>query len=294
MFSLNLSGHPETILVVNDIPGAGRVAGSINLPVLAAAQLEAAILPTLILSSHAGSPGDLVRYPMGKAYKDCLIHWQQLGYHFDSILTGYFSDTKQIDDLRDYFLAERKLNPNLQLIMDPIMGDHGQFYPGFDQEVAGHLRELIQYAEIVMPNLTEACLILDRPYREDFSRDDIAEVAHELLDLGAKIVILTGAREHNQQEDKLGFYYASQEGQEDLVLHQYFDGYVFGTGDAVISLVAGAHLAGSSLADTVQFTADIVEKMIPYSLERNNYQIGPIHMEAFLAEIANYFADIRK
>ncbi|MGX7108172.1 PfkB family carbohydrate kinase [Facklamia miroungae] len=290
MFSLNSKNYLNTILVVNDIPGAGRVAGAINLPVLAAAQLEAAILPTLILSSHAGEAGALVRFPMGSAFQEMLNHWQEVGYHFDAVLTGYFADTKQIDDLKTYYLKEKAINPNISLFMDPIMGDHGQFYAGFDQEVAHHLRELIPHAELVMPNLTEACLILGRDYKEDFKYEEIAEIADDLLALGCKNIIITGAKEGQNDNERLGFYYASHTGEKGLVLHDYFDGYVFGTGDTVASIITASRLAGDSLKESVQFTAEIVEKMIPFSISQNESKVGPIHFEPFLKDISNYFS----
>ncbi|MGF3112415.1 bifunctional hydroxymethylpyrimidine kinase/phosphomethylpyrimidine kinase [Facklamia sp. P9177] len=290
MFSLNRNNYSNTILVVNDIPGAGRVAGSINLPVLAAAQLEATILPTLILSSHAGEKGDLVRYSMGNAYQEMLHHWQQVDYHFDAILTGYFADTQQIDDLKTYLLKEKEINPNIALYMDPIMGDHGQFYAGFDQDVAHHLRELIPYAELVMPNLTEACLILGRDYKEDFRLNEIADIADELLTLGCKNVIITGAKDDRSDNNRLGFYYASQSGEKGLVVHEYFDGYIFGTGDTVASIITASRIAGDSLKDSVRLTADIIEKMIPFSISQNESNLGPIHFEPFIKEISTYFS----
>ncbi|MCR8968656.1 PfkB family carbohydrate kinase [Facklamia sp. 7083-14-GEN3] len=289
MFSLNSNNYSNTILVVNDIPGAGRVAGSINLPVLAAAQLEAAILPTLILSSHAGEQGNLVRYPMGNAFHEILQHWQEVDYHFDAILTGYFADTKQIDDLKDYLLKEKEINPNIALFMDPIMGDHGQFYAGFDQDVAHHLRELIPHVELIMPNLTEACLILGRDYKEDFKLEEIAEIAEDLLALGCNNVIITGAKDDRNNNNRLGFYYASQSGEKGLVVHEYFEGYVFGTGDTVASIITASRIAGDSLKDSVRLTADIIEKMIPFSISQNESNVGPIHFEPFIKEISSYF-----
>lgn len=279
----------KKILVVNDIPGVGRVAGSINLPVLAAAQLEAAFLPTLILSSFAGAEGDLVRHQMGKAFAGSLNHWQQLDYRFDGILTGYFAETRQIDDLKEFVVRRNSRQTPLRLYMDPIMGDHGRFYKGFDREVALHLRELIPLAEVVMPNLTEACFILGRPYHDHFSRQEIEDIASEILDLGCQSVVLTGARDEEQSRGQVGFYYASQKGQKGLILHDYFEGYVYGTGDLVISLVTAFRLANYSLDQAVQLTADLVVKIIPHSIHLNKFPVGPVHFEPFIVDIARHF-----
>lgn len=293
MYPLKKKNYAESILVVNNIPGAGRVAASINLPLLAAAQLIAAVLPTLILSSFSSEKGNVVRYPMAQAYHSMLDHWQEIGYHFDAILTGYFADVGQIDHLAAYYLAEKEKNPQLKLIMDPIMGDHGKFYKGFDENVATHLRELIQYADIVMPNITEACFILNKPYRADFDREDFAAIAHELLTIGADTAILTGAVDKKNSPGKLGFYYASKNGEENIVLHDYFDGQVFGTGDTVISTVAGNYLAGQSIETAVRYTSQIVEQLLHHSIKYNDEKTGPIHFEPFIKEIAGYFLSIR-
>lgn len=293
MYHLKEKKYAESILVVNNIPGAGRVAASINLPLLAAAQLTAAVLPTLILSSYSSEKGNVVRYPIGKAYHSMLKHWQEVGYHFDAILTGFFADIDQIDHLVDYYLAEKEKNPQLKLIMDPIMGDYGKYYKGFNENIAAHLRELIQYADIVMPNVTEACFILNKPYRDNFDRKDFALLAQELVEIGAETAILTGAVDQQNSPNQLGFYYASKEGQEDIILHQHFEGYVFGTGDTVISTVTGNFLAGESIETALKYTSKLVEQILPHSIQYNEGKAGPVHFEPFLNEMADYFLNIR-
>ena len=63
------------------------------------------------------------------------------------------------------------------MIVDPIMGDHGEAYATYTEAMCRKMRELAEMADILTPNLTEACILTDRPYKkEGWSRKEIEEL----------------------------------------------------------------------------------------------------------------------
>lgn len=284
----------QRVLVVNDLPGIGKVAGNINLPILAAAQVEASLLPTLLLSSYASSQGQVVRHYLKDDYQAMLAHWNEMDVSFALYLTGYFADSKQIHILQEEY-AQRKLkNPKTLLIVDPIMGDLGKFYKGFDQEVADQMVKFIRLADVVMPNITEACLMTGYPYRNNLSLSEIKEIAAQLLKTGVQHVVITGA--HAEEGDGIGFYLLSADGQSDLILHQHYDRSFYGTGDLAGSLVSGYLLAGLSVHESLIRTSRLMEKVLETTIERyqGSYDDRRLCFEPLLVELAQEIMNLRK
>lgn len=285
------------VLVVNDLPGAGKVAANINLPVLAAAQLEVALLPTLLLSTFASGRGQVVRHQLGDDFKAMLRHWEEIEVDFSLYLTGYFADSEQIKTLHEHYAIRKKMNTKLLLIVDPIMGDLGQYYKGFDHTVAEQMMNFISLADVVMPNLTEACLMTNYPYREDLSLNEIHQIAERLLETGVHHVVITGAHPDNpKQKDQIGFYWLSAEGHSQLFLHRHFERRFYGTGDLAGSLVTAYLATGMSIETTLVNTSRMMEKVLDLTIERYNgsYDDQRLCLEPMLLTIAQEMLALRK
>ncbi|XJS11476.1 bifunctional hydroxymethylpyrimidine kinase/phosphomethylpyrimidine kinase [Aerococcaceae bacterium WGS1372] len=182
----------KRVLVVNDIPGAGKVAANVNIPILSAGRLEVSILPTMVISTQTGeSYTEIVRHEFGTNFKAFMDIWEKNDIHFDVVMTGYFSTVEQVEEFRQYYTREKQLNPDMILIMDPIMADHGKFYPGFDNQIAQKFAGLMQLADIIFPNITEACFITDTPYSENFTVDELSNIGEKLIEFGVKYSVIT-------------------------------------------------------------------------------------------------------
>ena len=142
------------LLVANDLPGLGKVALASSLPLMAACQVETAILPTVLLSSHTGGFKQLRIDDYTVGMTGFLEQWQNLGIAFDGLVTGYLKNSQQIDLILEFANVKQ-----LPLFVDPIMGDKGCFYQEFDQGHANHMRRLCQNADVIIPNLTEAAFL---------------------------------------------------------------------------------------------------------------------------------------
>lgn len=257
-------------LVVNDIPGFGKVAGNVNIPVLTSMGYEVAFLTTLLLSSNVSAPGDVCFYPVGDYFEKTIDHWQSMSVSFQGVLTGFFRDQQQIDQLRTYYHSLNE-NNNLPLVVDPIMADNGKFYTGFDTEFAMSMYRLIEHATLVTPNVTEACFLAGEAYTSYKTKEELATIANKILQSGVEYVLITGIR-LEEEEEQIGFYLASQK-EHKLFFHRYYPYAIMGTGDFVVSFIAGHYLAKRNMEEAVQQCSYYLEKAIEQTVD------GPIRTE---------------
>lgn len=262
----------KKVLVINDIAGAGKVAGNINLPILSAAGFETAILPTLLLSNNTEyDQGTMVSFPIEEAYKGIIEQWMRTDLNFSGMLSGYFGSTQQIDLLRVFYDDRNALYPETKLFIDPIMGDRGELYHGFDERVPTYFAQLLEVAYMVIPNLTEASFILGRPYQENYSDEYLLEIARGLQNMGAKKVALSGIA----SSDGIGFFVLDEDGSYAKVLHTEVEGHYFGTGDMAASLLMAYDLQGYSLTEAAQRTGDFIANVLRNTKDLNrDIQLG--------------------
>lgn len=281
----------QTVLIVNDIPGVGKVAGNINLPILTAAQLETAILPTVLLSTQTGGDYDnIVFHRLEEDFAAMLAHWQEIGLSFDACLTGYFAGPQQVASFCDYYRQEKVQNPQLKLVTDPIMADLGSFYDGFDQEIAQTFSQLFQYADLVLPNLTEACILTNTPYCGEEPDPAIYEdLADKLLALGPAHVAITGYR---KGEDQIGFYLKGQgDRQGQAITHRYYDQEFFGTGDVATSLITAFYSQGLAIPEALAEAGPFIEQVIEDTLALKRPRRLGLRFEPMLLNLACYCQD---
>lgn len=284
----------HSILVVNDLPGVGKVAGSINVPVLSAGQLDVSILPTLLLSTFASGKGQVVRHYLEDDFQAMLDHWDELEIAFSTILTGYFANSQQIIAVKNYY--EQQIHQP-KLMVDPTMGDLGRYYKGFDQSIADTMLELIQHAEVIMPNITEACLLTKTAYRPDLSLAELEVIGQKLLQTGAKNVIISGVSPNPANSDSLdtiGFYLISPDSEAKLILHKRYDHLLYGTGDLAISLTTALYVTGFSLIKALEITGKLMESVIETTLSAKRSKDSGLRFEPMLGELIQIIQSIRK
>lgn len=275
----------EKILIVNDIAGAGKVAGNVVFPILSAASLEPAILPTLLLSTNIDADGEVSILSTNEVFTNFLDHWDELGFNFTAYATGFFAEIDQIIHFKDYYLKKKEEDSSIKLFVDPTMGDHGFLYPGFNKEVPSRIGELIENADIVLPNITEACLVTGYPYKEEMSLEELAELAKKVNDLGAKNTIISGIEEIQEDGTKrIGFFFYDENGNSGKVLHEYFPGFFFGTGDLVFSLILSFFMKGLSIEDSIIKASKLTEKVLQDTVDLNREKIYGLYFEPTLAD----------
>ncbi len=179
----------KKIAVINDISGYGRCSITVSLPIISAMKIQCCPLPTAILSNHTEYPNyffdDYTNH-----MPEYIENWKKLSLTFDGIATGFLGSLEQIHIVSNFI----KDFPCETVLVDPVMGDHGVIYETYTAAMCQGMKQLIQYADIVTPNLTEACILTDTPYREDFSTNELIKICETIANMGPKEIIITGIK----------------------------------------------------------------------------------------------------
>lgn len=251
--------HQKRVAAIHDLSGFGKCSLTVALPILSAAGIETSALPTAILSTHTGGISGYTYRDLTEDMRPVMKHWKSLDIKFDAIYTGFLGSFEQLDIVKEFFDAFRQ-EDNL-ILVDPVMGDNGELYTVFTHEFAAGMRMLCQKADIIVPNLTEAALLLDEPFHPGpYTHAYIESLLRKLGALGPQKVVLTGVY---FKEDELGAAtYDRTTDTIDYVFTQKIPGYYHGTGDVFASALLSALLNDFSLIDAaaiaVHFTTDSI------------------------------------
>ncbi len=246
----------KKILTIQDISCIGQCSLTVALPILSACGHETCILPSAVLSTHtAGFSGFTFRdltddIPLIQA------HWQKEGIKFDSIYTGYLGSTKQVAYVKN--ILDTMGNENAIKIVDPAFADNGKLYPLFNQEYVDAMKTLCPSADILVPNISEACFLADFEYKENYNESYIKDLLNALSKLGCNTIVLTGV---SYSLDKTGVV-VYKNGKIDYYKHARIEKGCHGTGDIYASAFTGAVLKGKDIFDSAKIAADYTLKCI--------------------------------
>ena len=178
------------VLTIQDISCLGQCSLTVALPILSACGQETVILPSALLSTHSGGFKDFTFRDLTDDIPAIQKHWQKEGIHFDAIYTGYLGSIPEIHYVSD--ILDTMGNSHCVKIVDPAMADHGKLYSHFTSEYAAEMTSLCQKADIIIPNMTEACMMTGLPYRETYDQHFVMSVLEALRAIHMKTIILTG------------------------------------------------------------------------------------------------------
>lgn len=167
------------LAMINDIAGFGRCSTTVSLPVISVMKVQVCPVPTSVLSNHLGFP--LCHFDDYTCHmRDYLKVWNDLGLTFDGLYCGFLGNEEQIDIVREFVEMFR---PPL-FLLDPVMGDHGKAYSSITEAHIRKMRELLPLADIITPNITEACLLTDTPWKEgEWTMNKLSELCQKLAEL---------------------------------------------------------------------------------------------------------------
>lgn len=251
----------KRIALVNDITGFGRCSVTVELPLISAMKIQACPLPTAILSVHTGFPNHYLDDYTARM-EPYIKSWEVNGLAFDGICTGFLGSAEQIAIVLDFI--HRFKGPETRVMVDPVMGDYGKLYPSYTQEMCDKMRSLLGVADLVTPNLTEACQLLDIPYPEDGIVTDgaLQQMAEALAARGPQQVVITGLHEGDFIKN---FLYDA--GHMAIVRAPKIGGDRSGSGDAFAAIVAASLINGEGLEAAVQKAASFISRCLQYALE---------------------------
>lgn len=276
---MNTENIQKKIAVLGDLTGYGRCALTVSLPILSAHGFQACPVPTAILSNHTGFSSFFMEDYTAKL-PDFFSEWKKLNLRFDGILTGFLGSKEQVD-LVISFLQEFK-TPATKIIVDPVMGDNGTAYQTFTPEHCLEMRKLAALADILTPNITEACLLTDIPYKEHFSQKELCAISRRLLQRNGQKLVITGLL----QKERIGSFFAERlpDGSLSFGLrtNKKITGLRCGTGDVFSSLIAADALLERNFADSVKSAGRFVCKCLVSSEKRGIEKENGVCFEEFM------------
>ena len=248
----------KRILTVQDVSCVGKCSLTVALPVISAMGVECGILPTAVLSTHTMFKNFTFR-DLTEDIRPIKNHWLNEKLDFDAIYTGYLGSMEQIELVSEIF-DDFKTDNNL-IIIDPVMADNGKLYPGFAEDFPKEMLKLCSKADIILPNITEASLMLDMEYIESgYDEQYIKDMLVGLSKSGAKTVAITGV---SFEKDKLGVMsYNSETGRFFSYFNDEVKARYHGTGDIFASCCTGALMNGLSLDEALKLAADYTARCI--------------------------------
>lgn len=263
----------KRIATIQDISCFGKCSITVALPVISTMGVECCIVPTTILSTHtAGFTGFTVR-DISDELLPIAEHWKKEGIKLDALYTGYLGDEGQIDLTKKFI--ELTKNDNTLIFVDPAMADYGKLYPAFDEHFPSKMLELCKSADVICPNITEACMLLGKEYKGDgeYGEDYIKSLIDGFVALGTSKVVITGVKYGDGRHGAVAF--DKNIGEYRYLFGEDLSCRFHGTGDIFSSVLCGSLVKGEDVycatQKAVDFTIACIKQTVP---DKENHPYG--------------------
>lgn len=272
--------HQKKAAVISDFSGFGRCSLAVALPILSCMKIQCCPMPTSIFSNHTGFDSyhwmDFTDH-MGP-YAD---EWEKLGLKFDAIETGFLGSLDQIHIVKDFL--RRFKHGETVVVVDPVMGDYGRLYATYSMELAKAMGELVEYADIMTPNLTELCVLTDTPYQERFDQEQLSAMCESLSRRGPEKIVVSGLV---LDGNTLGNFVYQRGEQPRMLTREKIGPYRSGTGDVFAAIITGCAVRGEGLVASVEKASEYITKTIRRTVELDVPTTDGICIEEYLTDLA--------
>ncbi len=253
----------KQVLLINDLPGYGKVALAAMVPLLSRMGHYTFQLPTAVVSNTLDY-GKFRIQDLTDFMKDTLKVWDELGFDPDCICTGFVLSIEQVEVIRSY-LEERTPDKKRLVVVDPIMGDGGHLYNGIGPDRVDAMRQLVRLADVMVPNMTEAGFLTGRgPGVESGTSQEIRSLVDQLREISGRSVVITSATEITETGASrhlvCGYDCTRQEYFQ--VPYEYLPVRVPGSGDIFSAVMTGELLEGKTLEASVEKAVRVLSKLI--------------------------------
>lgn len=274
----------KTCAAVHDLSGLGKCSLTVVLPILSAAGIETSVIPTALFSNHTAFPSFHKRDLTGDMMP-IVDEWKKIGVRFDAVYSGFLGSIDQINivsDIIDTYAEDDNL-----ILVDPVMGDGGRLYTTITDEMAEGMKKLCSKADIIVPNLTEACRMLGIEYREGpHERKYIEDIMKGLSLMGVKYAVLTGIF---FDEENLGTACIDgSNGEISYCMTKKYSGMFHGTGDIFASVLLAKLLNGKNISEAMRDAVDFTSRAIANTVKENRDRLLGV---AFEPELHTLFCE---
>lgn len=258
----------KKVLTIQDISCVGQCSLTVALPILSAAGHETCILPSAVLSTHTGGFKGYTFRDLSEDIPKIAAQWREEGIAFDAIYTGYLGSAEQIEYVKNIIATLGA--PGFVTVVDPAMADNGRLYTGFDADFVAEMRKLAFCADIILPNITEACLLTGIEYRESYDEAYIDSLLAALRAGGARTVILTGV---SYTEDTTGIVILEGD-TKSYYTHRKSPRSSHGTGDVYAAAFVGAYVGGKSAYEAAGIAGEYTLRCIENTVDDPDHWYG--------------------
>lgn len=269
------------VAAVHDMCGYGKCSLGVAIPVLSAAGIDVCPVPTALFSAHTKFPV-FYMHDTTEMLDEYLDAWREEHVDLDGIYSGFLGSAEQVAVIKRLY-AEY---PHALHIVDPVMGDGGVKYPTYTDELCAAMAELVDGADILTPNLTEASILTGIPYQgQDVSVEFIQQNANKLLEMGAKAVVIKGVV-HEGESIIRNYIATTDEPQVVEVSSELLPYMLHGTGDLFASALTAAVYTGRSLREAVEFAGELVRDAMRITREQPDFEMRGVSFEPTLGKVA--------
>lgn len=259
-YLMSSHNHQKKIALINDLSGFGRCSLVVALPIISTMKVQCCPLPTSIFSNHTG----FASYYM-EDFTDKMVpymeEWKKLDLHFNGICSGFLGSAQQIQIVSDFIRSFKR--KDTVVLIDPVMGDHGKTYSTYTAEMCAKMKELVQYADILTPNITEACILTDTEYKKSWRTKEIICMAETLAKQGPQKVVITGI----PQKSFIANLCYEQGKESSIQKVQRIGNERSGTGDIFASVLAADAVNGVAFDESVRKASKFIKRCIVRSNE---------------------------
>lgn len=269
----------KKVAAINDLSGIGKCSLSVAIPLLSALKVQCCPFPTAILSSQTGF-SEYTFLDLTNEMEKYSNTWKKLNLNIDTIYSGFLGSSSQIDIVRNFI----KSNPHAFVIVDPVLGDNGELYPIFNKDTCTKMKDLVIHSNLITPNITEACLLLNEDYKDNFSEEEVITIAKKLSELGPSKVIITGIVRDNM------IYNLSYDKEEDKAFTyglEYNKCSYSGTGDIFVSIICALITNNYDLEFAVKTASDFIYKCVSYTSKYEDDRNQGVMFEMFLNDLTS-------
>ena len=272
-------GYLPRVAAVHDLCGYGKCSLGIAIPVLSAAGIDVCPVPTSLFSAHTRFP-KFYMHDTTPMLGDYLDAWREEGIELDGIYSGFLGSAEQVDAI----LRLYREYPDALRIVDPVMGDGGAKYPTYTDEMCEAMKGLVDGADLLTPNLTEASILTGIPYEgQDVDEAYVRRAMDALFEMGAKAVVIKGVVHEGEQV--IRNYVAVSGGEMEEVSGELLPYMLHGTGDLFASGLTAAVYAGESLSASVEFACALVRHAMQITPDQPDYQVRGVSFESVLGDV---------